>query len=165
MMFKSFNSIRLFEIILVVIFLVLFDQCTKIFISKVMLNNNFNDIKLLPLLNIVYVRNTGISFGMLSEGGLLGRYFFSTFSIVAGTLLVLLAVFSEKKLLCLSLSLVAAGAFGNAIDRIYFGGVIDFIDFFVYNFHWPAFNFADIFISLGVVILLFDNIFYKKNEI
>ena len=165
MMFKSFNSIRLFEIILVVIFLVLFDQCTKIFISKVMLNNNFNDIKLLPLLNIVYVRNTGISFGMLSEGGLLGRYFFSTFSIVAGTLLVLLAVFSEKKLLCLSLSLVAAGAFGNAIDRIYFGGVIDFIDFFVYNFHWPAFNFADIFITLGVVILLFDNIFYKKNEI
>ncbi len=165
MMSKSFNSIRLFEIILVIFFLVLFDQCTKIFISKVMLNNNFNDIKLLSFLNIVYVRNTGVSFGLFSEGGLLGRYFFSIFSIVAGTLLVLLAVFSEKKLLCLSLSLVAAGAFGNAIDRIYFGGVIDFIDFFVYNFHWPAFNFADIFITLGVVILLFDNIFYKKNEI
>ena len=130
-----------------------------------MLDNGFATISVFSFLELVFVRNTGISFGMLSEGGLLGRYFFSTFSIVAGILLVLLAVFSEKKLLCLSLSLVAAGAFGNAIDRIYFGGVIDFIDFFVYNFHWPAFNFADIFISLGVVILLFDNIFYKKNEI
>ena len=164
MMSKSFNYIRLFEIILVVFFLVLFDQCTKIYISKVMLNNNFNDIKLLPLLNLVFVRNTGISFGMFSEGGLLGRYFFSTFSTIVGSFLVVLAFLSEKKLLCISLSLVAAGALGNAIDRIYFGGVIDFIDFFIYNFHWPAFNFADIFITLGVVILLFDNIFYKKNE-
>ena len=76
-----------------------------------------------------------------------------------------LAIFSEKRFLTISLSLVAAGAFGNAIDRIYFGGVIDFIDFFIYNYHWPAFNFADIFITLGVVILLIDNIFYKKNEI
>ena len=164
MIAKSFNYVRFFEIILVVLFLILFDQCTKIYISQVMLNNNFTDIKLLPLLNLVFVRNTGISFGMFSEGGLLGRYFFSTFSAVVGSFLVFLAFLSEKKLLCISLSLVAAGALGNAIDRIYFGGVIDFIDFFIYNFHWPAFNFADIFITLGVVILLFDNIFYKKNE-
>ena len=164
-MSKPFDLIRLFEIILVIIFLVLFDQCMKIYISKVMLNNNFNDINLLPLLNIVFVRNTGISFGMFSEGGILGRYFFSIFSLVVGSFLVLLALFTEKKLLCISLSLVAAGAFGNAIDRIYFGGVIDFIDFFIYNFHWPAFNFADIFITLGVIVLLFENIFNKKNEI
>ena len=165
MMSKSFYNIRLFEIILLVILLVSFDQCTKVYISKIMLNNNFNDIELFPLLNIVFVRNTGISFGMLSEGGLLGRYFFSIFSLVVGSLLILLAILSEKKLLCTSLCLVAAGALGNAIDRIYFGGVIDFIDFFIYNFHWPAFNFADIFITLGVVILLIDNIFCKKNEI
>ena len=164
-MSKSFNFIRLFEIVLAVIFLVSFDQCIKVYISKVMLNNNFSDIKLLSLLNIVFVRNTGISFGMLSDGGLLGRYFFSIFSIVVGIFLVGLAIFSEKRFLSISLSLVAAGAFGNAIDRIYFGGVIDFIDFFIYNYHWPAFNFADIFITLGVVILLIDNIFYKKNEI
>ena len=164
-MSKSFNFIRLLEIVLVVIFLVSFDQCMKVYISKVMLNNNFNDIKLLSLLNIVFVRNTGISFGMLSDSGLLGKYFFSTFSLVVGIFLVVLAIFSEKRLLSISLSLVAAGAFGNAIDRIYFGGVIDFIDFFIYSYHWPAFNFADIFITLGVVILLIDNIFCKKNEI
>ena len=165
MISNSFNSIRFLKIILVIVLMVLFDQCMKVYIAKVMLNNNFNDINLLSFFNIVFVRNTGISFGMLSEGGLLGRYFFSAFSLVVGIFLVALAVFSEKKILCISLSLVAAGAFGNAIDRIYFGGVIDFIDFFIYNYHWPAFNFADIFITLGVVILLIDNIFYKKNEI
>ena len=162
-MSKFFDYVRLFEVILAVMLLVLIDQCAKIFISNIMLNNNFNDIKLLSFLNIVFVRNTGISFGMLSEGGLLGRYFFSTFSILVGCFLILLAVFSEKKLLCISLSLVASGALGNAIDRIYFGGVIDFIDFFIYNFHWPAFNFADIFITLGVIFLLFDNIFNKQK--
>ena len=57
--------------------------------------------------------------------------------------------------------MISSGAIGNAIDRIYFGGVIDFIDFFLYNFHWPAFNLADIFITLGVIVLLFENLFGK----
>ena len=61
----------------------------------------------------------------------------------------------------LSLLMISSGAIGNAIDRIYFGGVIDFIDFFIYNFHWPAFNFADIFITIGVILLCFENIFGK----
>ena len=75
-----------------------------------------------------------------------------------------MAIFSDTKAFRFSLALISSGALGNAIDRVYFGGVIDFIDFFIYNFHWPAFNFADIFITLGVILLLFDNIFNKKNE-
>ena len=164
-MWKSLNLARVIEILLVIIFLVLIDQCMKISISKIMLNNSFEDIKLLPFLNIVFVRNTGVSFGMFSEWGILGRYFFSIFSIVVGSFLILLAIFSDTKLFRISLVLISSGALGNAIDRVYFGGVIDFIDFFIYNFHWPAFNFADIFITIGVVLLLFDNIFNKKNDI
>ena len=164
-MWKSLNLARAIEILLVIIFLVLIDQCMKISISKIMLNNSFDDIKLLPFLNIVFVRNTGVSFGMFSEWGILGRYFFSIFSIVVGSFLILLAVFSDTKLFRISLGLISSGAIGNAIDRVYFGGVIDFIDFFIYNLHWPAFNFADIFITIGVILLLFDNIFNKKNEI
>ena len=129
-----------------------------------MLEHSFEDMQLLSFLNIVFVRNTGVSFGMFSEWGILGRYFFSIFSIVVGCFLILLAIFSDKKVFRISLGLISSGALGNAIDRVYFGGVIDFIDFFIYNFHWPAFNFADIFITLGVILLLFDNIFYKKNE-
>ena len=135
----------------------------KIFISKIMLNNRFEDMQLLPFFNIVFVRNTGVSFGMFSEWGILGRYFFSIFSIVVGSFLILLAIFSDTKLFRISLGLISSGALGNAIDRVYFGGVIDFIDFFIYNFHWPAFNFADIFITVGVILLLFDNIFNKKK--
>ena len=163
-MWKSLNLARVIEILLVIIFLVLIDQCMKISISKIMLNNSFEDIKLLPFLNIVFVRNTGVSFGMFSEWGILGRYFFSIFSIVVGSFLILLAIFSDTKVFRSSLGLISSGALGNAIDRVYFGGVIDFIDFFIYNFHWPAFNFADIFITVGVILLLLDNIFYKKNE-
>ena len=164
-MWKSLNLARAIEILLVIIFLVLIDQCMKISISKIMLNNSFEDIRLLPFLNIVFVRNTGVSFGMFSEWGILGRYFFSIFSIVVGSFLILLAIFSDTKLFRISLGLISSGALGNAIDRVYFGGVIDFIDIFIYNLHWPAFNFADIFITIGVILLLFDNIFNKKNEI
>ena len=163
-MWKSLNLVRVIEILLVIIFLVLIDQCMKISISKIMLNNSFEDIQLLPFLNIVFVRNTGVSFGMFSEWGILGRYFFSIFSIMVGSFLILLAIFSETKVFRISLGLISSGALGNAVDRVYFGGVIDFIDFFIYNFHWPAFNFADIFITIGVILLLFDNIFYKKHE-
>ena len=163
-MWKSLNLARVIETLLAIIFLVLIDQCTKIFISKIMLNNRFEDMQLLPFLNIVFVRNTGVSFGMFSEWGILGRYFFSIFSIVIGSFLILLAIFSDTKVFRSSLGLISSGALGNAIDRVYFGGVIDFIDFFIYNFHWPAFNFADIFITVGVILLLFDNIFNKKNE-
>ena len=164
-MWKSLNLVRVIETFLAIIFLVLFDQCMKIFISKIMLEHSFEDMQLLSFLNIVFVRNTCVSFGMFSEWGILGRYFFSIFSIVVGCLLILLAIFSDKKVFRISLGLIASGALGNAIDRVYFGGVIDFIDFFIYNFHWPAFNFADIFITVGVILLLFDNIFNTKNEI
>ena len=71
------------------------------------------------------------------------------------------AQFSSEKLIQIALLFISGGAIGNAIDRVYFGGVIDFIDFFLYNFHWPAFNLADIFISLGVIVLLFENLFGK----
>ena len=162
-MWKSLNLARVIEILLVIIFLVLIDQCMKIFISKIMLNNRFEEMQLLPFLNIVFVRNTGVSFGMFSEWGILGRYFFSIFSIVVGCFLILLAIFSDTKVFRSSLGLISSGALGNAIDRVYFGGVIDFIDFFIYNFHWPAFNFADIFITVGVFLLLFENIFNKKK--
>ena len=164
-MWKSPNLAQVIEMLLTIIFLVLIDQCMKIFISKIMFKNSFEDMQLLPFLNIVFVRNTGVSFGMFSELGILGRYFFSIFSIVIGSLLILLSIFSDTKLFRISLGLISSGALGNAIDRVYFGGVIDFIDFFIYNFHWPAFNFADIFITIGVILLLFDNIFNKKNEI
>ena len=68
---------------------------------------------------------------------------------------------NPDKLVKTALLFISGGAIGNAIDRVYFGGVIDFIDIFLYTFHWPAFNFADIYITFGVVILLFES-FYRN---
>ena len=62
-----------------------------------MLAYSFADIQILPFLNIVFVRNTGVSFGMFSEWGILGRYFFSIFSIIVGIFLIILAIFSDSK--------------------------------------------------------------------
>lgn len=160
---KKFFSLYFFEYLAAFILLIIVDQSTKIYIAKVMFDNMFENIEVFPFLNIVFVRNTGISFGLFSDGGLLNRYFFTSFSIIVGGILLVISFLTKERLIRLSLLLIASGAIGNAIDRIYFGGVIDFIDIFIYNFHWPAFNFADIFITLGVIFLLFDNIFNKQK--
>ena len=153
------------ELILLFLLLITFDQTVKIFTSKIMISNNFTDLNIFPFLNLVFVRNTGISFGLFSDGGVFNRYFFSVFSVLVGTVIFFISLLSENKLVKAALILISAGAFGNAIDRIYFGGVIDFIDIFLYTYHWPAFNFADIFITIGVIILLFENLFYDKKNI
>ena len=158
-MFKIINYSHLVQTTLLILLAIIIDQCTKIFISNIMLDNGFATISVSSFLKLVFVRNTGISFGLFSEGGMLGRYFFSTFSISVGLFIAVLAFLAEKRIVFYGLCLISAGAIANAIDRVYFGGVIDFIDFFVYNFHWPAFNFADIFITVGAFVLLYENIF------
>ena len=163
-MFNRNTHESFFQFLAIFILLIIIDQSTKVYIAKIMMKNNFENINLFSFLNITFVRNTGISFGLFSDGGLIGRYFFTSFSMIVGSLLFIISIFNKEKLIQVSLIFISSGAIGNAVDRIYFGGVIDFIDFFIYNFHWPAFNFADIFITLGVILLLFDNIFYKKNE-
>ena len=152
-----------FSLICIYLLLIILDQSTKIYVARVMLNNRFENIEIFPFLNITFVRNTGISFGLFSNGGLLNRYFFTIFALIVGLTLLIIAFLNDDKIARFSLLFISAGAIGNAIDRIYFGGVIDFIDFFLYNFHWPAFNLADIFITFGVILLLFENLFGKKN--
>ena len=152
-----------FSLICIYLLLIILDQSTKIYVARVMLNNRFENIEIFPFLNITFVRNTGISFGLFSNGGLLNRYFFTIFALIVGLTLLIIAFLNDDKIARFSLLFISAGAIGNAIDRIYFGGVIDFIDFFLYNFHWPAFNLADIFITLGVILLLFEN-FFGKNK-
>ncbi len=164
-MYKKFFHEYFFQYLIAFILLIIIDQSTKVYTAKIMFNNSFESIELLPFLNIVFVRNTGISFGLFSDGGLLNRYFFTSFSIIIGCALLIISLLAKEKLIKFSLLMISSGAIGNAIDRIYFGGVIDFIDFFIYNFHWPAFNLADVFITLGVILLFFENIFGKvKNE-
>ena len=162
-MFNRNMQESFFQFLAIFILLIIIDQSTKVYIAKIMMKNNFENINLFSFLNITFVRNTGISFGLFSDGGLIGRYFFTSFSMIVGSLLFIMSIFNKEKLVQVSLIFISSGAIGNAVDRIYFGGVIDFIDFFIYNFHWPAFNFADIFITVGVFLLLIES-FFKKGR-
>ena len=164
-MYSLYNKeifINKLNIFLIFVLLVLLDQTSKVMVTSFMIENGLNNISIFPFFDLVFVRNTGISFGLFSEGGQFNRYFFSLLSISIGTLLIIFSFFAKKKVIIYAFTFTSAGAIGNASDRVYFGGVIDFIDLFIYNMHWPAFNLADVFITIGVFFLLYESFFQKK---
>jgi signal peptidase II len=117
------------------------------------------------LFNLTYVRNKGAAFGILADSSI-RIPFFITVSIVAmlGILWYIKQVREDQKLAILSLSLVFSGAFGNLIDRIRLGEVIDFLDVFWGRYHWPAFNVADSAITTGVTLLFIEMWRTERNN-
>jgi len=144
-----------------IIILVIIDQLTKYAVNFAFLPGS--SIEILPFFRITYVTNTGIAFSLFQNSNTL----FTLFSLLAAGLLGLWYMKNfEKlpKLINLSLVLIFAGAFGNLIDRITRGQVIDFLDFSIGSYHWPAFNVADSCISVGGVILLLVLFFAGKKS-
>jgi signal peptidase II len=121
----------------------------------------FPEIKIFSWLNLVYVENKGISFGMLSQFNI--SFFLGILSFLISFYIIYLLKCSVSIREKISLSLILGGAIGNGIDRVKNSYVIDFIDISVKGYHWPAFNFADSFITVGG-IWYFWIIFFKKNE-
>lgn len=149
--------------ITLIIALVAMDQITKIYIK-----NNFELYETKTVIpgffNITFVLNPGAAFGFLAKlNDSYRQIFFLTVTFIAIILLIYL-MFKEKKhkLRLFSYSIILSGAFGNFIDRIYLGSVIDFLDFYIKKYHWPAFNIADSCITVGV-FLLFIDIFFQKG--
>ena len=139
----------------IISFVVLFDQITK-YLARTRINP-MESIKLLPVLDLVSVRNQGAAFGMFSS---LGNNFF--IAISAAAIIFMLWVIITAKEDYRLFSLLAAGAIGNLIDRVRLGYVVDFIDVSVSGHHWPAFNIADSALSLGIAFLIF-NLLIRKN--
>ena len=141
--------------IITLVILVL-DQATKLYVDA-----NFRLHETVPVIrdffHLTYVRNKGAAFGILSDNAV-RIPFFITVSIVAmlGILWYIKRIRDDQKLAIISLSLVFSGAFGNLIDRIRLGEVIDFLDVFWQRHHWPAFNIADSAISVGVALLFIE---------
>jgi signal peptidase II len=108
-----------------------------------------------PFLDIVYVRNTGISYSLLPN---LGQLPLILFALVAAIALVVWMARVASALVTASLGLIAGGAVGNAIDRLHLGGVADFFSFHVGSFYWYVFNIADVAIVAGVAGLLYDSL-------
>ena len=115
-----------------------------------------------PFWNWVLTFNPGAAFSFLSNAGGWQRWFFTVFSlIVSAWIVVLLRRHGNEHRLALALTLVLGGALGNVIDRIRFGAVVDFIQWHAAGYYWPAFNLADSAITLGAVLLIWDQLFGK----
>ena len=138
----------------------LIDQIFK-YLIYVNLFIEFRIIKIFPFLNLVPVWNSGISFGMFDQSGEFGRLIFTLIGLGFGILIPIFAS-NWNNLERIGAGFISGGALGNALDRIIHGRVIDFIDFHLYEIHFPTFNFADTFISLGVFALLFVS--FKKKD-
>ncbi|HEU4344154.1 MAG TPA: signal peptidase II [Candidatus Binatia bacterium] len=138
-------------------FILVADQLTKLIVDQTM--PLYHSIPVIDgFFNLTYIRNTGAAFGILSGAAAAFRLpFLLAFSLLAiGFIVVLLRRLPDRETgLITALSFILGGAVGNLIDRIVYGEVIDFLDFYWGNFHWPAFNLADSFITVGVVITVF----------
>jgi signal peptidase II len=120
-----------------------------------------------PFWNWVLTYNPGAAFSFLADQPGWQRWFFSILAItVSGWIALELRKHPEQKLLSLALSLVMGGALGNVIDRIRFGAVVDFVQWHVAGFYWPAFNVADSAITVGAILLVFTQLTVtnKKTE-
>ena len=144
-----------------IVFLTLFlDQVSKRIVIE-NLETFANGLEISKYFNLVYVENRGVSFGMFSEHD--KSFYFGILSMLVSAYITYLLVKSNNRIELFGLSLILGGAIGNGVDRLYYGYVVDFIDLHLNNLHWPAFNFADTFITVGAIIFVFSIISNKKN--
>lgn len=136
---------------------ILLDQLTKIAILKTFAYGESRPIT--GFFNLVLAYNRGAAFSFLAAAGGWQRWFFTGLGVAAALFIVwLLKRHSEQKLFCFALALILGGALGNVIDRLVYGHVVDFLDFHLRGYHWPAFNVADCGICIGAVLLIIDEL-------
>lgn len=130
------------------------DQYTKWLASSQL--EMYERIEVTSFFNFTLAHNTGAAFSFLSDAGGWQRWFFTVLALGVSTFLIMWIrkLKPQEVSTALSLSLIVGGAIGNVIDRIRFGYVVDFLDFYWNDMHWPAFNIADSAISVGAVLLL-----------
>jgi signal peptidase II len=157
------NFKEIFKNLLIILIIFFLDRLSKVYILKLAELEKSLDIYLTPYLNLYLIWNKGIAFGLFSFNE---TYIYNFISIVI--LIVILAVLVMLKkaqgIKKYSLIFVFGGSLGNFFDRIYYSAVPDFIDFHINNFHWFIFNVADIFISLGIVLLIMSEITSNKTN-
>ena len=116
-------------------------------------------IPLTDFFNLVRAHNSGAAFSLLADQPGWQRLFFLAVGLVAsGVIVHLLRKTQGRPLFCLALALILGGALGNVIDRAAYGYVVDFLDFYLGDWHWPAFNVADSGITVGAALLILDGL-------
>ena len=144
---------KIFIIIIVSLVILLLDQASKQIILEFLNSNKIHVYKINYFLNFVEIWNKGISFGIFSEYNLSPILFICVSSAILILMLYLMTNISP-----IIQGMIVGGAIGNLIDRIIFGQVFDFIDFHILGWHYPAFNLADSFIVMSVILILIAEI-------
>ena len=140
------------------------DQATKYLVSTTF--NLYDSRVIIPgLFNITYITNTGAAFGILQGAERWRHIFFQTISVCALFALIYVYKSARQKSTAFfwGLSLIFGGAMGNLVDRVRHGYVIDFLDFYIGDMHWPAFNIADSAITVGATLLAFHFLFSHRD--
>jgi signal peptidase II len=137
--------------------IVLIDQLTKIAIERAF---DYGDVRpVTGFFNLVLTYNKGAAFSFLASASGWQKHFLTVIGIGASLfILYLLARHGSQKLFSLALAMILGGAIGNVIDRLAYGHVVDFLDFHVGGWHWPAFNMADSAIVGGAILLVVDEL-------
>lgn len=123
----------------------------------------YNTVVLTPFLNFVMVWNTGISFGLFNSESQAMPLILTGVSLLVSMLMLIWMALTPRRMVLVALALVIGGAVGNALDRIRFGAVVDFVDVHAADLHWPAFNLADSAIVLGAILMIIDVMFVPQS--
>ena len=155
---KFIKNIIFFKLAIIFIVFTL-DRLSKIYVINLFNENQLNEIYLSKFINIYFIWNEGIAFGLLNFGN---ELFYNLVSILIAviSLIILYLTFKNKNISGYFFALILGGALGNLYDRIKFSAVPDFIDLHYNGFHWFIFNIADIFI----LCLIYDEVFLEKKR-
>ena len=126
----------------------------------------FHPLPVLPFFNLTLLHNTGAAFSFLSDAAGWQRWFFILIAVGVsiGIGLWLQRLKPQQTALAIALACILGGALGNVIDRVVLGYVIDYLDFYYGQWHWPAFNVADIAIFIGAALLVIDSLQESRRE-
>lgn len=144
---------------------ILLDQATK-YLASFYLDLHVA-VPVLPGLNMTLMHNTGAAFSFLSQAGGWQRWFFILLAVGISIFITvwLLKLPRQQRWLACSLALILGGAIGNLLDRAMLGYVVDFIDVYYRDLHWPAFNVADSAITVGAIMLVIDTLWLNKKKV
>ena len=148
----------------IILFIFLADRISKLYILSILENMGIVDININSYIDLILVWNTGIGFGLFSfdQSKL---YNLITILIIFINLLIVYLIIKSKDKSAYFFLIILGGSLGNLFDRIYYSAVPDFIDISYKGYHWFVFNVADIFISLGIICLIFAELLnYKKGK-
>ena len=148
--------------IIIILAIFFFDRITKIYLLNLQENGINIDFYINPILNFYLVWNTGIGFGLASMESSI-YYHVLTFIIAVINIGLIYFLFKSKGIHEYLLAILVGGSLGNLFDRVYYYAVPDFIDLHLGNYHWFIFNVADIFISVGIIGLIFVELIKKEK--